>query len=272
MRADAKNLKIEFGDHLPECCILTDRNRMNQILTNFLTNAIKFTEEGIITVGYTAQGDMLRFYVADTGCGISKEKQAEVFERFVKLNDFAQGTGLGLPICKTIVNKMGGEIGVDSELGKGSTFWFVIPNREAVIQEKQVVEHELQMVNRSDITVLIAEDNESNFKFFETILKKDYRLLHAWNGEEAVKLFKEHQPHMVLMDINMPVMDGYEATTEIRKLSADVPILAVTAYAYASDEERILSYGFDGYTSKPVNPSILRSKIIELLASRLMML
>lgn len=272
MRADAKNLKIEFGDHLPECCILTDRNRMNQILTNFLTNAIKFTEEGIITVGYTAQGDMLRFYVTDTGCGISKEKQAEVFERFVKLNDFAQGTGLGLPICKTIVNKMGGEIGVDSEPGKGSTFWFVIPNREAVIQEKQVVEHELQMVNRSDITVLIAEDNESNFKFFETILKKDYRLLHAWNGEEAVKLFKEHQPHMVLMDINMPVMDGYEATTEIRKLSADVPILAVTAYAYASDEERILSYGFDGYTSKPVNPSILRSKIIELLASRLMML
>lgn len=272
MRADAKNLKIEFGDHLPECCILTDRNRMNQILTNFLTNAIKFTDKGVITVGYTAQEDMLRFYVSDTGCGISREKQADIFERFVKLNDFAQGTGLGLPICKTIVNKMGGEIGVDSEPGKGSTFWFVIPNRKAVIQEKQVVEYELQMVNKSDITLLIAEDNESNFKFFETILKKDYHLLHAWNGEEAVELFKEHQPHMVLMDINMPVMDGYEATTEIRKLSADVPILAVTAYAYASDEERILSYGFDGYTSKPVNPSLLRSKIVELLATRLMML
>ena len=272
MRADAKNIKIEFRDHLPECCILTDRNRLNQILTNFLTNAIKFTENGSITVGYTPQKDMLRFYVTDTGCGIQREKQADIFERFVKLNNFAQGTGLGLPICKTIVNKMGGEIGVDSEPGKGSTFWFVIPDRKAVIPEKPVVEHELQAVSKSDITVLVAEDNDSNFKFFESILRKDYRLLHAWNGAEAVEMFKMHRPHIVLMDINMPVMDGYEATSEIRKISADVPILAVTAYAYASDEQRILSYGFDDYASKPVNPNLLRSKILDLLATRLVML
>jgi signal transduction histidine kinase/CheY-like chemotaxis protein len=272
MRADAKNIKIEFRDHLPECCILTDRNRLSQILTNFLTNAIKFTENGSITVGYTSQKDMLRFYVTDTGCGIQREKQADIFERFVKLNNFAQGTGLGLSICKTIVNKMGGEIGVDSEPGKGSTFWFVIPDRKAVIPEKPVVEHELQAVSKSDITVLVAEDNDSNFKFFESILRKDYRLLHAWNGAEAVEMFKMHRPHIVLMDINMPVMDGYEATSEIRKISADVPILAVTAYAYASDEQRILNYGFDDYASKPVNPNLLRSKILDLLATRLVML
>ena len=108
-----------------------------------------------------------------------------------------------------------------------------------------------------------------NFKLFETILKKDYTILHAWDGREAVELFKTHQPHLVLMDIKMPVLNGYEATAEIRKLSERVPIIAVTAYAYASDEERIMNSGFDAYVPKPLNASIMRSKIVELLKKRL---
>lgn len=273
MKAAPKGLAVLLGDSLPECTILTDRNRLNQVLTNLLTNAIKFTDAGSITAGYTLrENGMLRFYVEDTGCGISQEKQADIFTRFVKLNNFAQGTGLGLSICQTIVNKMGGEIGVESEPGKGSTFWFTVPNITAEKVEKKIQEHTLKAVAKSDITILIAEDNMSNFRLFETILQKDYHILHAWNGVEAVRLFEQHNPHIVLMDINMPEMDGYQATTEIRKLSPDVPVLAVTAYAYATDEQQILNRGFDGYTSKPINPHILRSKIIDLLNTRLMVL
>jgi CheY-like chemotaxis protein len=215
---------------------------------------------------------MLRFHVTDTGCGIAPDKQSEIFMRFVKLDSFAQGTGLGLPICKTIVTRMGGEIGVESEPGKGSTFWFTVRNVPAELNKKNVQEYTLQAVTKDQVTILIAEDNMSNFKLFETILKKDYRILHAWNGQEAVELFKAHNPHILLMDVNMPVMDGYEATAEIRKISADVPILAITAYAYASDEQRILSHGFDGYAAKPINPNVLRSKIIDLLSARVMLL
>lgn len=273
IKAKTKGLAIEFKECLPNCNILTDHNRLSQVLINLITNSIKFTEKGGITVGYMLQQDgMLRFYVADTGCGIIPEKQADIFMRFTKLNNFAQGTGLGLAICKTIVNKMGGEIGVESEPGKGSTFWFTIRNTPVELNKKKVQEYTLQAVPKDQITILIAEDNISNFKLLETILKKDYHILHAWNGEEAVELFKAHKPHIVLMDVNMPVMDGYEATAEIRKVSTEVPILAVTAYAYASDEQHILSHGFDGYTAKPVNPNVLRSKIIDLLSARIMLL
>lgn len=273
MKAVTKGLEVIYDNSLPECHILTDRNRLSQVLTNLLTNAIKFTDTGSITVGYTMwENGMLRFYVKDTGRGIPQEKQADIFTRFVKLNSFAQGTGLGLPICRTIVNKMGGEIGVESEPDNGSTFWFTIPYIFAKMVEKPILEHTLKAVAKNDVTILIAEDNISNFKLFETILQKDYRILHAWNGKEAVRLYKQHKPHIVLMDINMPEMDGYQATAEIRKFSNEVPIIAVTAYAYATDEQQILSRGFDGYTSKPINPNILRSKIMELLNTRLMLL
>ena len=270
IRADKKNLAVMLEEHLPDCIILTDRNRLNQVLTNLLTNAIKFTQEGKITVGYTLQeNDMLCFRVTDTGCGIPIDKQQDIFTRFVKLDSFAQGTGLGLPICQMIVNKLGGEIGVDSEIGKGSTFWFTVPYRKAEQVQFVTPERGAVSVHTDKITILIAEDNASNYKLFETILRKDYHILHAWNGKEAVELFWKHNPHIVLMDINMPEMDGYEATAQIRKISANVPVLAVTAYAYAADEQRILSNGFDGYTSKPIQAEVLRSKINELINSRL---
>ena len=258
-RTEEKGLAFSLMEPMPDCCIETDGNRLNQVITNLITNAIKFTDKGgSITFGYTLEKEenMLRFYVTDTGCGI-------------QLNSFAQGTGLGLSICQMIVEHMGGKIGVESEYGKGSTFWFTLPYHPVKKMQSQEPKFDMMHVHRDDISILIAEDNESNYKLFENILHKDFNIIHAWNGQEAVDLFKEKHPHIVLMDINMPIMNGYEATKEIRKLSAEIPIIAITAYAYASDEQRILSEGFDGYASKPINANVLKNKLFEIINKRM---
>ena len=274
MRNTSDQVDVVLAETVPGCIARVDRNRLTQVLTNLTTNALKFTQRGSIRIGYRLEpdGKFLYFHVSDTGCGIPTDKQKSVFERFVKLNSFSQGTGLGLSICQTIVEHVGGRIGVESEEGKGSNFWFTIPYRPVSDQKNrkpQDKQIEPIPVERDKLTILVAEDSADNFKLFETILKKDYTILHAWDGREAVELFKTHQPHLVLMDINMPVLNGYEATAEIRKLSERVPIIAVTAYAYASDEERIMNSGFDAYVPKPLNASIMRSKIVELLKKRL---
>lgn len=262
-----KPVTLSYHTGMERCIIHSERNRLTQLITNLMTNAIKFTDKGTILFGYERQNeDMLRFYVKDTGHGIAPDKQKDIFERFVKLNSFKQGTGLGLPICKSIVETLGGEIGVISELGKGSTFWFTIPYKavEETIK-KEVVAEKTIISSPKIVNILVAEDNESNYKLISAILSKEYNLFHAWNGREAVEMFKEQDPQLILMDINMPEMDGYEATREIRKLSANVPILALTAYAYASDEERILNSGMNSYLSKPINVKQLRTYIDSLL-------
>ena len=214
------------------------------------------------------------FYVADTGCGIPKDKQDSIFGRFVKLNSFAQGTGLGLSICRTLVDNMGGKIGVESEEGKGSTFWFTLPYKEAsnIIEKAPKKEIQTIAIEKDKLIILVAEDNESNYKLFESILKYDYHLIHAWDGQEAVNLFREYNPQIVLMDINMPVMDGYEATKEIRKYSAKVPIIAITAFAFASDEQRVMESGFDGYMPKPINANLLKAQLKDIMQKRIILL
>ncbi len=253
----------------------TEKNRLQQILINFLTNAAKFTKEGSITFGYKFQKekDMLYFYTTDTGCGIPADKLDSVFGRFVKLNTFAQGTGLGLAICQTIVKKMGGEIGVESEEGKGSTFWCTLPYKPVKKpEEKKKEDIKPIVVSHKKLTILVAEDNEINYKLYKTILGKDYELVHAWNGKEAVRLFKQRNPQLILMDINMPEMNGLEAARAIRKISTTVPILAVTAYAYASDEHKAMSSGFTGFMAKPVKANVLRKEISDILSKRVVLM
>ena len=271
-RMEGSEVQLITETPLSSCFIRTEKNRLMQVINNFLTNAIKFTKKGSITFGYEIRDKMLYFHVTDTVCGIPANIKNSIFGRFVKLNSFAQGTGLGLSICQTIIEHMNGTIGVESEEGKGSTFWFTIPYQPAQLSEKKTEEFQPITVQKDKLTILIAEDNESNYRLFQSILRKDYSLIHAWDGQEAVEKFKEHQPQIILMDINMPRMDGYEATKEIRKLSADVPIIAITAFAYASDEQRAMENGFDGYMSKPINAPLLKQQIASILQKRIIFL
>ena len=266
-----EGVQISFVEKMPYCIIMSDKNRLAQVITNFINNAIKFTKEGSIRFGYRHKDDKLLFYVRDTGCGIEPEKKDLVFNRFVKLNSFAQGTGLGLAICQMIVKKMGGEIGVESQLEKGSTFWFTLPDTvihridvqsiKTTVNEDAVIDN----TNPKKATLLIAEDNESNYILIRAVLK-EYDLLHAHDGNEAVRLYREHRPDLILMDLKMPDMDGYEATVEIRKEDSDIPIIAVTAFAFSEDEQRVKQSGFNGYAAKPIKPAELKKIIVQYLS------
>lgn len=254
------------ADSLPSVRILTDPQRVEQVLLNLLSNAIKCTTVGFISLSYELLENFVKVSVTDTGIGIPREKQACIFERFVKLDDFRQGTGLGLSICKMIIDRLGGEIGLESKVGAGSTFWFTLPLKDP----QQIIESTLQSQKaREDIpealpgqfTLLIAEDVLENYLLLQAILKKQYRLIHASNGLEAVDLYKVYAPDLVLMDIKMPVMDGFQATMEIRKLSADIPILALTAFAFEKEKEKAKHYRFTDYLVKPVDILLLKHKI-----------
>ena len=234
-----------------------DKNRILQLITNLITNAIKFTYEGEID-----------FYVKDTGIGISEEKLSHIFGRFVKLNSFVQGTGLGLAICQMIVEKMGGAITVESELHEGSTFRFTIPydmyNKQEKFKKNAEREQHLKVAIKSLQlrTLLVAEDVDSNFLLMNTVLGKKYKLIRARDGREAVDMYKENHPDLIFMDIKMPYMDGLEATRLIRGYSKDIPIIALTAFAFESDRERAIEAGCNDYLTKPVSQEAIE-KILD---------
>ncbi len=256
-------VRIVFEPCLPVCFIHTEKNRVSQVLSNFLSNAFKYTKEGSITLGYKVREDDIYFYVQDTGAGIPAGKVDKVFERFMKLDAKKQGTGLGLSISRTIIKKLGGEIGVFSEYGKGSTFWFTLPVKPfdfLPLQQRTEDVSETVEFNETEydagavrLTILIAEDMDDNYLLYKIYLEKHYDLIRATNGEEAVSKYLECNPDIILMDIGMPVVDGYQATDAIRQLSSDIPIVAVTAFAYDEDRRKVMSRGFNGYLSKPLN-------------------
>ncbi len=244
--------------------VMIDRLRISQVITNYLNNAVKFTIHGTIEVGCERRGRKLYVYVKDTGIGLSSENAASVFDRFVKLNDFVQGTGLGLSISKTIIELLGGEVGVESIPGEGSVFWFIIPYKQASKEAISAAMY-IPVVNgehRSSKTyhILIAEDHDSNMMLYTRILT-GYYLIHAKNGKEAVELFKKEKPDLILMDIKMPEMDGFEATEMIREMSQVVPVIAVSASVLPEELQMALSRGFTDFITKPINKEQMKQTL-----------
>lgn len=266
---------LKFDDKTDSCHIHTDKNRLHQVISNLIGNAIKFTPSGSISVGYFVEDDNVKIYVRDPGLGISDKQLPIIFSRFVKLNNFIHGTGLGLPICKSLVEKLGGKIWVESQLGAGSCFWFTIPHQTAKCSSSAEIasesiskqEPEQCMCDTSDALIddkpliLIAEDTNSNYLLVSAILRNHYTLARAYNGLEAVNMFAEINPDIVLMDMKMPMMDGLEATANIRKSNQTTPIIAVTAFAFDSDKQAAFDAGCSDFVSKPINPEILKTVI-----------
>ena len=250
----AEGVELIFEPGLDACLFHSDRNRLSQLLINLLTNAAKFTAKGSIRFGYRTEGSRLRFYVSDTGCGIPPEGQRRIFDRFVKLNDFVSGTGLGLAISKMIVEKLDGTIGVDSEPGKGTRFHFSIPvvHRDGSKNDEQLCAAPGRDDGKSWV-LLVAEDSDTNFRLIEAVLSRRFSLVRAHTGAEAVDMFGTVQPDAVLMDIRMPVMDGLEATRRIRSVSADVPIIAMSAYSSGSEIESARNAGCNEFLVKPLS-------------------
>ena len=254
-----KDIIFEMQMPSKECHVCLDEKAVLQVLTNFLSNAFKYTVSGKVTLKLDVVNKGVTFSVKDTGIGIPERKQELVFGRFAKLDEFAQGTGLGLSICKTLTEFCGGEIGFSSKKNEGSTFWAHFPTKvstkgdkkeEATVEEEQT-EQKKQFQRR--IRILIAEDNDSNYKLEEAILKKDFDLIRAKNGKEAIKLFTTEAYDIILMDMRMPIMDGMTAVKKIREFDKHVPIIAITADAFDTDRLAAIDAGCNSFHSKPLN-------------------
>ncbi|MCX6221613.1 MAG: response regulator [Bacteroidia bacterium] len=271
-----KGMKLFYKNDLPtkEAIIGTDTEKVYSILTNLVKNAIKYTEEGSIEFGYVKKGDDLEFYVKDTGIGIPKERQDAIFERFIQADITdkmaLQGAGLGLTIAKSYVEMLGGKIWIESEEGIGSTFYFTLPYNSEQEEKKvtgKVVQTE-EVKNQiypkvSGLKVLIAEDDETS-EMFMSILAKTFgkEILKARTGLETIDICRNNPDiDLILMDIQMPEMNGSEATRQIRQFNKEVIIIAQTSYGLAGDRGKAMEDGCNDYISKPINKGELLALI-----------
>lgn len=246
----------------------TDPNRFRQILYNLLSNAVKYTQAGDIIISYTINSDKIDIKVKDSGPGIKPDDCDMVFKRFHQLERDASstvgGTGLGLAISKALVEKLGGEIRLNSIVGEGSEFCFSIPVEE---YENPLSSNNIEVIvdtgKLKNKKILVAEDEDFNYLYIHEVLTHyGVSVIRAQNGEEAVNYVKKgYDIDLVLMDIKMPEMDGFVATEKIKSYNNELPVIAQTAYAMAGDEERALNVGCDDYISKPIRRDVLISKI-----------
>ena len=273
------DVELIIDNPYDEAIATIDFTYLAQIITNYTTNAIKNTIQGRITVGYSynKESEMLEVYVKDTGIGIPADKQDVIFERFQKLDQYKQGAGLGLNIVSAIAEQLGFICGFESNEDVGSYFYargrcpLFIPTLEQrqettpLIKDGSSTETSNDRINIKDkdktsIKILVAEDTDSNYDLVRVILEQ-YQLSRALNGYEAVILAKENDYDLILMDIRMPLMDGFEATREIRKLEKDVPIVALSANTFDTDKIAAYEAGCDAYLEKPMR----KQEIIEMI-------
>lgn len=265
-QAEMKSLRLTHSTGMTdeESFIVSDSTKLEQILTNLLNNAIKFTDYGEVYFDYKIQGNEIIFCVRDSGIGIAQEHFEHIFDRFyqtdLSISRHFEGAGLGLSICKGLVELMGGKIWLESEVGKGTSFYFSLP----YVPEKtgQIATDKVNIKSSKDRKVaLIAEDNETSFILLRTIMTdKGYEVIHAKNGMEAVEFAHSRDDiDVILMDIRMPVMDGMEATRQIKSFRPDIPIIGQTAYAFSNEREEIIKSGCDFYITKPIDLDELMS-------------
>lgn len=241
----------------------TDQNRITQVFSNLISNAMKHTVKGNITYGYRLinDGQEVEFYVSDTGSGIAPEDLDSIFQLYMSRDAENQnGYGLGLALCKIIVEKLGGTISVSSKLGQGSTFRFVLPFEGTIggmAKNSRITTNSrtIRVSTKTDVQnaplILVAEDEDSNYELVKIVLAKRYRLMRAVNGIEAVTFCEDEHPDLVLMDIRMPDMNGLDATRIIKEVNHDIPIIALSAYAFDENIREAKAAGCNGFLAKP---------------------
>lgn len=279
LEARKKELKLDlvYPSHLP-ARIVSDERKITQIASNFLSNAVKFTEEGKIEVRVDEEADSkMQVLVKDTGVGIPKDKLSHIFDKFYQVNGTIRrrysGTGLGLAIVKGLVDLLGGEIEAQSTSGKGSLFSFNFPYKpieKEVVKKKEEakLKSKIRDKTKKDINILIAEDDDFNYYIIDRFLK-DYTTTRAKDGKDVLEKIEKKRFDLILMDIQMPEMDGLTATRKIREKDLNLPIIALTAKSMKGDEEKCLAAGCSDYISKPIAPDELMAKIEQYTAKRL---
>lgn len=271
-KLEKEHIEMHFPDFQAANKLLleTDREKLSRVLANLYANALKFTAEGYVKLDYKTKGNDLMFLVEDTGIGIEKEKHNLIFERFRQVEESTtrefEGVGLGLAICRKISDLMGGELCLDSEPGKGSVFYFKLPDvllMQERTADKETAGREARRRDLNEKLIAVAEDEPSNMVLLEMILKRHgANILKAENGTDIVKLVrKSPEVDLVLMDIKMPEKDGFEATRELHEFRPDLPVIALTAYAAEGDREKAINAGCIDYLSKPINRGELIDKI-----------
>jgi len=267
---ESKSLTFELqvNDSLEETCIKTDPELLRKIISHLISNAVKFTSTGTVTVGYSLTTETFEFLVKDTGKGISEEARERIFEPFMQEDISAtrghEGSGLGLSIVIGCIRLLGGELRLESTKEVGSVFTVILPHGDP----KQAVETSAGKpthANAKTPVLLVAEDDDANRLFLEVVLKKIVpTVLQATNGKEAVEMCRAHpEITLVLMDIKMPIMNGIEATQEIKTFRKDLPVIAITAYAMSGDEQKFITAGCDDFIPKPVSVNSLGNKLKE---------
>lgn len=270
--AKFKGLKLSVKLPLPieKVIIENDKEKIYAVLSNLIKNSIKYSDKGTIEIGYTIKGEIFEFYVKDNGLGIAADQQKNIFERFVQADAseiyLNEGSGLGLSISKAYIEMLGGKIWVESVKGVGSQFYFTLPYITVTDKENSTKNEVLQnevAIPFNNLKILIAEDEEISEEYITIIVRKlGKEIINAKTGVAAVEVCRNNPDiDLVLMDIQMPEMDGYKATSQIRKFNKDVIIIAQTAYAMEGDEEKSIAAGCNDYISKPINKQELFEKI-----------
>ncbi|WP_346864019.1 PAS domain S-box protein [uncultured Draconibacterium sp.] len=268
--ANSKGLELIYENVCVSSLIRTDENKLNSILTNLIKNALKFTEEGWVKIGCTQTADSIEISVTDTGIGIPFSRQEAVFNRFeqadIEDTNAFEGSGLGLAITKSYVEMLGGSIYLESVFGEGSTFKVTFPSDVLIIEKQKENTHINQsnkMGSNAKLNILIAEDDENSYLHLSILLNQYARnIIRKTNGADTVEYFKNNPDvDIILMDVKMPVMDGYQATREIRKFNSEVVIIAQTAYALEGDNLKALNAGCNDYITKPIKTEVLTSAL-----------